>query len=121
RCSLFQRTSSWPIPSARRTPAQAANELRRHRELWAVRSLPLLLLGGRWNFFVSNSADTEFVLGEESWVERDLVPISQSPASFQTHGLRATATIKPLELRFRGYVETIVQAHLHLLGEKIIG
>src|SRR6266480_2543979 len=36
----------------------------------------------RWTFFVSNSADTEFVFGEECWVERNLVPIGKSPSCF---------------------------------------
>src|SRR5262249_17861864 len=45
----------------------------------------------RWNFFVSNRADTEFVFGEDCRIERDLVPISQSPSGFQAHCLIATA------------------------------
>ena len=75
----------------------------------------------RWNFFVSNRADTEFVFGEKRWIERNFVPISKSPSCFQTHCLRAAATIEPLELRFRRYVKTIGQTHFDLLGEKIIG
>ena len=34
---------------------------------------------------MSNSADTEFVFGEKSWIEWNLVPISKSPSCFQTH------------------------------------
>src|SRR6266480_4555142 len=36
----------------------------------------------RWTFFVSNRADTQFVFGEECWIERHLVPISKSPPCF---------------------------------------
>ncbi len=74
----------------------------------------------RRNFFVSNRADAEFVFGEECWIERNLVPISKSPSRFQTHCLRAAATIESFELRFRRYVKTIGQTHFDLLGEKII-
>src|SRR5437660_3158888 len=76
--------------------------------------------GRRWNFFVSNSADTEFVFGEHCWVERNLVPISQSPSGFQTPCLRAATAVKSLELCFGRYVKTIGQTHFDLLGEKII-
>ena len=75
----------------------------------------------RWNFFVSNRADAEFVFCEKCWIERNLVPISKSPSCFQTHCSRAAATIEPFELRFRRYVKTIGQTHFDLLGEKIIG
>ena len=51
-------------------------------DLW--RSTFFLLFAGRrgWTFFVSNSADTEFVFGEECWIERNLVPIGKSPSCF---------------------------------------
>src|SRR6266487_1849053 len=75
----------------------------------------------RWTFFVSNSADTEFVFGEECWIERDLVPISKSPSCFETHCLRAATTIKSFELCFRGNPKTIGQTHFDLLSEKVIG
>src|SRR5262249_6224426 len=60
----------------------------------------------RWNFFVSNRADTEFVFGENCRVERNLVPISKGPPRFETHASRSAAAIKSLELRFGRYVET---------------
>jgi hypothetical protein len=69
---------------------------------------------------VSNGAHAEFVLGEYRRVERNLVPISQSPSRFQTHSLRATAPIKSFPLRFRRYIKTIGQTHFYLLSEKII-
>src|SRR5437773_7780936 len=75
----------------------------------------------RWTFFVSNSADTEFVFGEECWIKRNLVPISKSPSCFQTHCLCAATTIKSFELCFRGNPKTIGQTHFDLLSEKIIG
>src|SRR5205814_5165572 len=55
------------------------------------------------------------------WVQRDLIPVSQSPSCFQTHCLIASATIKSFELRFRRYVKTVGQTHFHLLGEQVIG
>src|SRR5436309_4086610 len=70
---------------------------------------------------MSNSADAEFVFGEECWIKRNLVPISKSPSRFQTHCLRAAATIKSFELSFRGDSETIGQTHFDLLSEEIIG
>src|SRR5262249_45488596 len=84
----------------------------------------LFFLSSSWrrrNFFVSNRADTEFVFGEDCRIERDLVPIGQSPACFQTHRLRAAATIKSLELCFGRYVKTIRQTHFDLLSKKMIG
>src|SRR5262249_3002228 len=48
----------------------------------------------RWNFFVSNGADAEFVLREDCWIERDLVPIRKGPACFQTHCLHTTTAIE---------------------------
>src|SRR4029453_8301252 len=81
----------------------------------------LFSAGGRWNFFVSNRADTEFILGEKCWIERNLIPIGKRPSCFQAHRLCAAASIEPFELRFRRYVKTIGQTHFYLLGEKIIG
>src|SRR6266487_5641907 len=75
----------------------------------------------RWTFFVSNSADTEFVFGEECWIERDLVPISKSPSCFETHRLRTATTIKSFELCFRGNPKTIGQTDFDLLSEEVIG
>src|SRR6266566_4392317 len=75
----------------------------------------------RWTFFVSNSADTEFVFGEECWIERDLVPISKSPSCFQTYRPRATTTVESFELCFRGNPKAIGQSHFDLLSEKMIG
>jgi hypothetical protein len=69
---------------------------------------------------VSNRADAEFVFGEDSWVERNLVPISKSPSCFQTHRLHAATPIKSFQLRFRRDVKTIRQTHFDLLGEQII-
>ena len=74
----------------------------------------------RWNFLVSNRAHAEFVFGENRRIERNLVPISKSPARFQTHCLRAAAAIKSLKLCFGRYVETIWQPHLDLLSEEMI-
>src|SRR6266550_744813 len=90
-------------------------------DLW--RSTFFLLSAGRrgWNFFVSNSADTEFVFGEECWIERNLVPISKSPSCFQTYRPRATTTVESFELCFRGNAKTVGQAHLDLLSEEVIG
>ena len=69
---------------------------------------------------MSNRANTEFVFGEDSRVERNLVPICQRPARFQTDCLRAAATIKSFESRFRRDVKAIGQTHLDLLSEKMI-
>jgi hypothetical protein len=70
---------------------------------------------------VPNSADAEFVFGEERWVKRNLIPISKSPACFKAYCLRATATIKSFELCFGRYVKTIRQTHFNFLSEKMIG
>src|ERR1044071_7874639 len=70
---------------------------------------------------MSDGANAEFILGEERWIERNFVPISKSPSCFQTHRLRAAATVEPFELCFRRYVETIGQTHFDFLSEKIIG
>src|SRR5437870_3423082 len=76
----------------------------------------------RWRcFFVTNRADTEFVFGEECWIERNLVPIRKSPSCFQTHCLRAATAIKSFELCFGGNPKTIGQTHFDLLGETVIG
>src|SRR5205807_10513860 len=75
----------------------------------------------RWNFFMSNRADPKFVFGEKCRIERNLIPISKSPSCFQTHCLRAAAAIKPFELRFGRYVETIWQPHFDLLSKEMIG
>src|SRR4029077_746750 len=69
----------------------------------------------------SYRADTEFVFGEESWVERNLVPISQSPSRFQAHCLDAATAIKSFQLCFGRDVKTIRQTHFDLLSEQIIG
>ena len=69
---------------------------------------------------MSNRADTEFVLGEECRVKRNLIPISKSPARFETNCLRAATTVKSLELRFGRYVETPGQTHFDLLSKKVI-
>ena len=89
---------------------------------WAARFFFFLFSSPwrRWNFFVSNSADTEFVFREESWIERNLVPISKSPSCFQTHCLHAATAIKSFQLCFGRYVKTIGQTHFDLLSEKII-
>src|SRR4029453_2809513 len=73
------------------------------------------------SFFVSNSADTEFVFGEERWIERNVVPLSKSPSCFYAHCFRAPSTFKSFELCFRGHPKTIRQTHFDLLSEKMIG
>src|ERR1051326_621669 len=76
----------------------------------------------RWrNFFMSDGADAELILGEQRRIERNLVPISQSPSCFQTHGLRTAATVEAFEPCFGRYVETVRQTHFDLLSEKVIG
>src|ERR1043166_1078534 len=57
----------------------------------------------RWNFFVSNRADTEFVFSEECRIKWNLVPICKSPSCFETHCLRAATAIESFELRFCGH------------------
>jgi hypothetical protein len=74
----------------------------------------------RCNFFVSNGADAEFILGEECRIQGDLIPISKRPSRFQTDCLRAAAAIEPFELRFGCYVDTPGKTHLDLLSEKMI-
>src|SRR5207253_6922547 len=76
----------------------------------------------RWRcFFVTNHADTEFVFGEECWIERNLVPIGKSPSCFQTHRPRATTAIESFELCFRCNAEAIGQTHFDFLSETVIG
>src|SRR5262249_61933608 len=70
---------------------------------------------------MSNRSDTEFILREDCWIERNFVPIRQGPSCFQAHRLRAAAAIEPFPLRFCGYVKTPRQTHFYFLGEKIIG
>src|SRR5207249_8147502 len=69
--------------------------------VWAALFLLFFLSSSswrRWNFFVSNGADTEFVFGEQCRIEGNFVPISKSPSGFQTHCLRSASTIKSFEL-----------------------
>src|SRR6202011_4740699 len=46
------------------------------------------------SFFVTERADAEFVLDEDCWIERDLVPIGQGVASLDTGGGGATTSVK---------------------------
>src|SRR6266568_4995753 len=75
----------------------------------------------RRSFFVSNPADTEFIFGEECWIERNLIPIGKSPSYFYAHCFRTPTTVKSFELCFRRHPKPIRQTHFDLLSEKMIG
>src|SRR5207249_11138230 len=73
-----------------------------------------------WSFFVANGPDAKLVLGEYSWVQRNLVPISECITAFEADCLKAAAALKAFGGRFRGKAESVWKTHFHFFGEEVI-
>src|SRR5438132_9329869 len=77
--------------------------------------------GSRSAFIVKDIADAEFVLSEESGIERDLVPIGQRVARFQAECCilqRATVSFHAV---FNREIDSIRQSDFDLLSKRVIG
>src|SRR5689334_53870 len=70
---------------------------------------------------MANGTDAKLVLSEYSWVQRNLVPISESVTSFEADCLKPAAAIESFQLCLSREPEAIGQTHLHFLGESVIG
>ena len=76
----------------------------------------------RWRaFFMANGADAKLVLSEQSWVQRNLVPISEGVTAFEADRLKPAATIEPLQFCFGRETKPVRQTHLYFLGEEMVG
>jgi hypothetical protein len=71
-------------------------------------------------FLMENPAGANLVFGEKRGVQRNLVPIRQSPAAFDTKARVHRLMIKVLNLIFDRDAETIRQTDFYFLSEKVI-
>ena len=72
------------------------------------------------SFFVENPTGPKLVFGEKRGVQRNLVPVCQGPAAFDTKVRVHRFMIKVLNLIFDRNAETIRQTDFYFLGEKVI-
>ena len=69
---------------------------------------------------MENIADSRFEFGEDSWVERNLVPIGERITPFDTKRRVLSISVVVLDVVFESNVEPIRQTNFTFFGEMVI-